>query len=214
VILEDVSKIFGRFAALRHVTLELLPARIYVLLGENGAGKSTLMRVIAGLSRPSSGRALVLGSGELRSVTQRIGYMAHSAMLYDEFTAVENLAYFASLYGVPASRVRSAISAVGLDPDLNRRVGQYSQGMRQRLSLARAILHDPDLLLLDEPFSNIDSDSARGIVNLLTGLRQAGKTILVTTHQPGLLADAADEFVTLRAGRLESRSQQLQAVKS
>lgn len=172
------------------------------------------MRVIAGLSRPSSGRALVLGTGELRSVTQRIGYMAHSAMLYDEFTAVENLAYFASLYDVPPARVHSAISAVGLDPGLNRRVGEYSQGMRQRLSLARAILHDPDLLLLDEPFSNIDADSARSIVNLLTGLRQAGKTVLVTTHQPGLLADTADEFVTLRAGRLESRSQQLQAVGS
>ena len=214
VLLKDVSKIFGRFAALRHVTLELLPARIYVLLGENGAGKSTLMRVMAGLSRPSGGHVSILGTEDLRSITQRIGYMAHSAMLYDEFDAVENLSYFASLYGVEASAVPPAITSVGLDPDLKRRVGQYSQGMRQRLSLARAILHDPEVLLLDEPFSNVDAVSARAMVEFLSELRQAGKTVLVTTHQPALLVEAADEFVTLRAGRLVSRAPRLQAVES
>ncbi len=100
---------------------------------------------------------------------------------------------------------RAAITLVGLDPTLNRPVGQYSQGMRQRTSLARALLHDPKLLLLDEPFSNVDVASARGMVQLLGHMRDAGKTIFVVTHQARLLAHAADEFVWMRAGTIEKR---------
>ncbi len=197
---------FGRFAALRGITAEFTTARVYAVLGDNGAGKSTLLRVIAGLLAPTRGTLTVLGAQRIRSVTARIGYMAHAPLLYDELTAMENLTYFARLYGtVPVAQCGAAMVAVGLDPLLSRRVGQYSQGMRQRLSLARAVLHDPALLLLDEPFSNVDMASARHMVALLATMRDAGKTIFAVTHQPALLEGVADESVFLSAGTIIAR---------
>jgi ABC-type multidrug transport system ATPase subunit len=196
ISLQNVTKTFGRFAALRNVTFDLVPHRIYVLLGNNGAGKSTLLRVLAGLAKPSSGVVQFRGT---------LGYMAHATMLYDELTGIENLRYFATLYGVALHRCTEAIRAVGLDPDLGRPVRDYSQGMKQRLSLARAVLHEPDVLLLDEPFSNVDSASAARMIALLHGLCDAGKTILVATHQAALLEEVADEFMQMDAGMIVSR---------
>ena len=133
--------------------------------------------------------------------------MAHPSLLYDEMSGMENLRYFARLYGIDgAQRCEAVIRAVGLDPDLARPVGQYSQGMRQRMSLARAILHDPAILLLDEPFSNVDVHSARDMVALLKGMRESGKTIFVVTHQALLLDGVADEFVWMQAGRIVDRT--------
>jgi ABC-type multidrug transport system ATPase subunit len=133
--------------------------------------------------------------------------MAHPSLLYDEMSGMENLRYFAGLYGaVSDARCEEVIRSVGLDPELHRGVGQYSQGMRQRMSLARAILHDPRLLLLDEPFSNVDLHSAREMVGLLRGMRDAGKTIFVVTHQALLLEGAADEFVWMQAGQIVDRT--------
>jgi ABC-type multidrug transport system ATPase subunit len=155
--LSDVSKLYGTFAALRRVTLTLEAGRCYVLLGENGAGKSTLLRVLAGLLRPTYGTARVLGATP-QEVRDRVGYMSHAPMLYDEFSALENLRYFASLYpGRVCLAPAAALTAVGLDPALDRPLAQYSQGMRQRASLARVLLSQPELLLLDEPFSNMDA---------------------------------------------------------
>ncbi len=133
--------------------------------------------------------------------------MAHPSLLYDEMSGMENLQYFARLYGMEGDdRCRAAIRAVGLDPELTRAVGQYSQGMRQRMSLARAILHDPRVLLLDEPFSNIDVHSGREMVGLLKGMRDAGKTIFVVTHQALLLDGVADEFVWMQSGQIVDRT--------
>lgn len=206
VTLHEVTRFFGRFAALRGVSGEFAASRLHVVLGENGAGKSTLLRAIAGLLRPSRGSLTVLGAARLRDVASQIGYMAHAALLYDELDAVENLAYFARLYGLrDGGRLQEVIGMVGLDPDLKRRVGQYSQGMRQRLSLARAILNDPQLLLLDEPFSNVDVESAQHMVELLGAMRDAGKTILVVTHYPALLERVADESVRMHAGQIVGR---------
>jgi ABC-type multidrug transport system ATPase subunit len=206
VVLSEVTKLYGRFAALRAVTATFESGRLYALLGDNGAGKSTLLRAIAGLLRPSRGAVEVLGTSWPRSHTHQIGYMAHAPLLYDELDAMENLRYFALLYGIAdAERCRQAIVAVGLDPELKRRVGQYSQGMRQRISLARAILNDPLLLLLDEPFSNVDILSAHHMVSLLAAMRDRGKTIFVVTHQPALLEGAADEAVFMHAGRITGR---------
>jgi ABC-type multidrug transport system ATPase subunit len=137
--------------------------------------------------------------------------MAHPSLLYDEMSAMENLRYFAGLYGVEVARCREVISSVNLNPDLERPVGQYSQGMRQRLSLARALLNDPKLLLLDEPFSNVDSRSAHLMAVLLGQLRDQRKTILVVTHQPGILEVAASEFVSMEAGKITARTPTLQA---
>ena len=217
--LNSVSKIYGTFAALRNVSATFEAGTCTVIVGENGAGKSTLLRVIAGLITPSRGSATVFS--ELpQNQRRRMAYMSHSTMLYDELTAMENLNYFASLYreggcacgGSP----EMALRAVGLDPTLSRPVGQYSQGMRQRTSLARVLQTDPELLLLDEPFSNLDVASAHHMVELLADFRTwpvyrenggSGKrTILLTTHQAHLAEPIADNTLTMRNGQIVGTS--------
>lgn len=207
--LENVSRLFGVFAALRHVSAKFETGRCYVLLGENGAGKSTLLRILAGLLHPSYGKALIVSREGVEDTPEtqrgRIGYMSHAPMLYDELTAAENLAYFASLYrGQPCLDPAEALTSVGLDPTLQRPVGQYSQGMRQRTSLARVLISLPELLLLDEPFSNMDVGSAQKMVALLAQFRTSRRTILLTTHQRELAEPIADYFLTLQAGALVS----------
>ena len=207
--LESVSRLFGSFAALRQVTLDLAPAQCYVLLGENGAGKSTLLRILAGLLHPSQGKVTVFENLDPHPARHRIGYMSHAPMLYDELTGIENLSYFRSLYQGPAQGTacltpENALEQVGLDPSLPRTIGQYSQGMKQRASLARVLLSQPELLLLDEPFSNMDVESVAQMVQLLAKFRTANRTILITTHQRDLAAPIADQIVTLKAGRLHS----------
>ena len=148
VIVTDLVKQFGRFAALRGVTAEFAPGRLYAVLGDNGAGKTTLLRALAGLTPPTRGSISMLGATNLHSVCSQVGYMAHPSLLYDEMSGMENLRYFARLYDVNNADQRCAdvIRAVKLDPTLARPVGQYSQGMRQRMSLARALLNDPKIL--------------------------------------------------------------------
>src|SRR5258708_7331269 len=136
--------------------------------------------------------------------------MAHPSLLYDEMSGMENLRYFARLYEIAGdSRCEQAIRSVGLDPELSRPVGKYSQGMRQRMSLARAILHDPKILLLDEPFSNVDVHSAREMVALLKGMRDTGKTIFIVTPQAMLLEGVPDEFVWMQSGQIVDRTHDL-----
>jgi ABC-type multidrug transport system ATPase subunit len=203
--LDQVSKLFGSFAALRQVSVDLEPGRCYVLIGENGAGKSTLLRILAGLLRPSFGTVKVFGGLEPHDARARIGYMSHAPMLYDEFTAQENLRYFASLYpGRPCLTPAEALRQVGLDPELTRTLGQYSQGMRQRTSLARVLLPIPELLLLDEPFSNMDVESVSQMVKMLAGFRHSSRTIVITTHQREHAAPIADWVLALKAGRVAS----------
>ena len=176
-----------------------------MLRGENGAGKSTLLRMIAGLNEPTEGTILIYGIHNKQALNQ-MGYMAHAPLLYDELSGMENLRFFGQLYGVNSDEpLAQAMQRVGLDPKLDRRIGQYSQGMRQRLSLARAIFHEPRLLLLDEPFSNVDPDSALQIAKLLADMRSGGTTILLVTHQIGLLANLADEYLMLSHGQLVDR---------
>ncbi|MFY9562259.1 MAG: ABC transporter ATP-binding protein [Terriglobales bacterium] len=210
VAFSNLVKQFGRFAALRGVTAEFSGGKLYAILGDNGAGKTTLLRTLAGLNHPSSGEVTILGSGKFHEVCHQVGYMAHPSLLYDEMSGRENLAYFARLYGIAgAARGAEVIRSVGLDPDLSRPVGQYSQGMRQRMSLARALLHDPKILLLDEPFSNVDLHSATEMVHLLARNRDQGKTIFVVTHQAPLLEGTADEFIWMQAGLITGRTRGL-----
>ena len=205
---QDVSKLYGRFAALRHVSATFESGRCYLLLGENGAGKSTLLRVLAGLLRPTLGTVRVLDrpAAEARG---RIGYMSHAAMLYDELTAHENLEYTARLYTDQAClSPDEALRLVGLDPALTRPVAQYSQGMRQRTSLARVLVSQPELLLLDEPFSNMDRVSAERMLTLLTTLRDDGRTIVLTTHQRELAEPMADVVLMMQHGALQTAEAQ------
>jgi len=208
IVLDNLVKFFGRFAAIRGISASFAPARLYVILGDNGAGKSTLLRIVAGLMEPSQGSFTLLGAKRIRDVAHRVGYMGHAPLLYDELSGMENLRYFAGLYGIHDDEAgRNAMRMVGLDPELSRRVGQYSQGMRQRLSLARAVLHDPELMLLDEPFSNVDVRSAREMAAVLGRVRDQGKTIFVVTHQAALMEGVADEFVHMTAGQIVKREE-------
>jgi ABC-type multidrug transport system ATPase subunit len=223
--LQSVSKLYGSFAALRKVSVEFPIGSSTVILGDNGAGKSTLLRTLAGLISPSRGTVQVLG-GNPRDQRRRIAYMSHDAMLYDELSALENLHYFAELQRVDhmqcscTSSPEMALRAVGLDPALNRPVGQYSQGMRQRASLARVLQTDPELLLLDEPFSNLDVESARHMVELLLDFRTwpveappapdgspspaRARTVILTTHQPKLAEPLAERTLIMKAGAIIS----------
>jgi ABC-type multidrug transport system ATPase subunit len=207
---ESVSRLFGNFAALRNVTASFPAGTCTMVLGENGAGKSTLLRILAGLSAPTQGKVTVLGDTPQKN-RHRIAYMSHAPMLYNELTAMENLQYFAALQGEGCQCVGSpemALRAVGLDPFLPRPVGLYSQGMRQRASLARVLQSDPEILLLDEPFSNLDVASASQMVELLADFRtwpvpgrpDAKRTIILTTHQAHLAQPIADTVLTLNRG--------------
>jgi ABC-type multidrug transport system ATPase subunit len=209
ISVSNLIKQFGRFAALRGVSAEFAAGRFYVILGDNGAGKTTLLRALAGLAQPTRGTVSIFGKSP-EEACREIGYMAHPSLLYDEMSGMENLRYFARLYDIAADgRCEQVIRSVRLDPELARPVGQYSQGMRQRMSLARAILHDPKILLLDEPFSNVDVHSAKEMVGLLTAMRDVGKTIFVVTHQAALLEGVADEFVWMQAGQIVERTRGL-----
>ncbi|WP_263359339.1 heme ABC exporter ATP-binding protein CcmA [Acidicapsa ligni] len=203
--IDSVSRLFGSFAALRQISLNLAPGRCYVLLGENGAGKSTLLRILAGLLLPTQGSVKLFGDLAPHDARDRIGYMSHAPMLYDELTGLENLKYFRNLYQTrDCLTPEGALREVNLDPALPRTVGQYSQGMRQRASLARVLISQPELLLLDEPFSNMDVESAHQMVSLLARFRNSNRTIVLTTHQRELALPIADHILTLKAGRVHS----------
>ena len=215
ITVTNLVKQFGRFAALRGVSASFAPARLYGILGDNGAGKTTLLRMLAGLVTATRGTVTILGSNHPRKICREFGYMAHPSLLYDEMSGMENLRYFAHLYGLQDDkRCAEIIASVGLDPELARPVGQYSQGMRQRMSLARALLNDPKILLLDEPFSNVDIRSAREMVKLLGHMRDGGKTILVVTHQASLLDGTANEFIWMDAGQIINRTPDLKFMET
>jgi ABC-type multidrug transport system ATPase subunit len=210
VELTGVSRLYGGFAALRDVSLRVHPGASVLLLGENGAGKSTLLRLLAGLLSPTSG-SIVLFGDEPRAQRHRLALMSHASMLYDELTGLENLEYFASLHADEHAQTlnpQQALRDVGLDPALPRRVSDYSQGMRQRTSLACTLMLQPDLLLLDEPFSNLDADSARAMMAHLRAWLASpsasgvARTLILTTHQAELARPLASSIVTLNAGRV------------
>ncbi len=201
--LEDVSHLYGQMPVLRRVSATLRSGACYLLLGPNGAGKSTLLRILAGLLRPSFG-AVQLWDAPVEQGRDRVGYMSHAPMLFDEFSAAENLCFFSALYrGRNCLSPAEALAHVGLDPALTRPVSAYSQGMRQRVSLARVLIAQPDLLLLDEPFSNMDAASAAGMLALLQRERDAGRTVVMTTHQRALAEPIADELLLLGEGALQ-----------
>lgn len=214
---QDVSRLYGNFAALRRISCSFKQGGLHTLLGENGAGKSTLLRMLAGLVTPTYGVVRVLG-GSVVEHRHRLAYMSHAAMLYDELTPMENLAYFGRLRQSAAvcrlchASPEMALRAVGIDPQLDRPVSQLSQGMRQRVSLAGALQADPELLLLDEPFSNMDIDGARDLVVLLqdfltwpvTNQGAQARTIILTTHQHDLVRHAATSVTRLHRGALSA----------
>jgi len=200
--LDGLTRRYGERVALQDVSLALPAGATLVVFGPNGAGKSTLLRVLSTLLRPHAGTARVLGRllpGEGWAVRGRIGLLGHAPLLYRDLSGRENLAFHARLHGVALERASALIDQVGLSARADDQVHTYSRGMVQRLAVCRAVLHDPELLLLDEPRANLDPAAAE-LVEPLIGAA-SGRTRVVTSHDPaGGLAEA-DLALGLRAGR-------------
>jgi heme exporter protein A len=202
--LERLTRRYGDREALSDVTLTLPRGQTLVVFGPNGAGKTTLLRVLATLLRPHAGAARVLGEalpGGGWAVRGRIGFLGHASLLYRDLTARENLRFHARLHGAAPARVEELLDAVGLRARADDPVHTYSRGMVQRAAVARAVLHDPELLLLDEPTANLDPHAAE-LVEPLIGAG-SGRTRVLTSHDPVGGLHGADLALGLRGGRAE-----------
>lgn len=200
-----VSKFFGDFPALRNVSFRVAPASVVALLGRNGAGKTTLLRILAGLTKPTEGRVRLRGADAREASTRRrIGVLGHGVSVYDELSAHENLTVFARLYGLdqPARRADAMLERVGLSAVRDGLVREFSRGMRQRLAIGRAFLHDPELLLLDEPFTSLDDRAIALLQTLLAEARQRGRTVVMSTHQIREAMELATHVTFLERGRV------------
>jgi heme exporter protein A len=182
----DLERRFGSARVLRGVSLRVAAGECHLVVGPNGAGKSTLLRLLAGLARPSAGKVLLGGLPlrEAAEVRRRIGLLSHQSHLYDDLTAIENLKFAASLYGLPDGErtARARLHAVGLGERADEPVRRLSRGMVQRVAIARALLHQPALLLLDEPFTGLDPHSIEQVAGLLEAERVGGRGLVLVSH--------------------------------
>jgi len=205
---EDVGKRYGEFVALREVNLRVDAGECFGLIGPNGAGKSTFMRIVAGILRNFEGSVRLFGLDirrNPRQVKRRIGYLPEEPSLYTRPRARELLEYFLRLYGEKGDvreRVMGVLDLVGLAHRAEDRVGTFSKGMRQRLAIARALVHDPDLLMLDEPTMGLDPATADRVRNFILSQREAGRTILICTHYMDEADLLCDRIGVMDGGRL------------
>ncbi len=204
IALENVERRYGERVALSGVSLSVAPGQTLAVLGANGAGKTTLLRILATLLRPHGGVARVLGA-ELPEqswrVRGRVGYLGHDPLLYRELSGRQNLRYHARLHGVPLGRVEEQLAAVGMAGRADSPVRELSRGMAQRIGAARAVLHDPELLLLDEPRSGLDPAAWERLEPLIG--RSSGRTRVLVTHDVEAALAECDAVLGLRAGRVE-----------
>jgi heme exporter protein A len=203
---DRVEKRYGGLRALRRLSLSIAPGEFVALFGPNGSGKTTLLRMAALLVQPTSGKVRHIGAENLSpvDVRRRIGLVAHKALVYDELSARENLSFFAKLYALDNAeeRVGRVLGAVGLAHRAGDAAGTFSRGMRQRLAIARALISEPRLLLFDEPATGLDRQGREWLEQTLTGLHEAGATLIMSTHDDSV-ASLAGRSIWLRAGRLE-----------
>lgn len=215
VVIRGLTKRYGHHRVLAGINLELRGGSLCALLGPNGAGKSTLLGIVSSLVRPTSGEVVYrAGHAEIAPdsrLRRLIGVLAHDSFLYGELDAEENLRLYARLFAVEDAERRAAalLDEVNLDGEARRRpVRTYSRGMVQRVALARALLHEPSLLLLDEPFTGLDRSGAAALGRTLAGAVRRGRVVLVVTHDLESLSGVADHVAVLRRGRLEHDSRQ------
>jgi heme exporter protein A len=206
-----IGKTFGRQRALVDVSLDFEPGRVCAIVGPNGAGKTTLLGILSTLVKPTSGEVRLGDEPIRRGSRHRIGYVGHEPGVYPDLTAEQNLRWFAALYGLPDARERGRqmLERVGLDgvrQDLPTRA--FSRGMLQRLALARALLHEPRVLLFDEPSSALDPMGARWLADELVRERDAGRLVILVTHDLEITAKVADRVVVMQRGRVAADQSQ------
>ena len=200
-------KSFGIHPVLRGVELDVPRGEFLTLLGPNGAGKTTLLRILATLSRPTSGEVRV-GGWPLPEAAARVrphlGLISHQTLLYGELTATENLRFFARIYhlGAAEGRIQEVLEAVGLAGRQHDLVESFSRGMQQRLAIARAILHEPEVMLLDEPYTGLDQSAAAMLDELLRSVATAGRTVVMTTHDLARGLASCDQVAILSRGKI------------
>ncbi len=205
VDVEGVWKFYGDYPALRNVTLSAEPGACLALIGRNGAGKTTLLRMIAGFSRPGKGNISIFGNAPRDTATRRLmGYIGHGISVYDELSALENLTLFGKLYGLaePKKTALEWLERTGLARVKDGLVREFSRGMRQRLAVARAFLHGPKVLLLDEPFTALDDRAIAVLQRLLHEALSEGKTIVMSTHQLREALELATHVALLNRGQV------------
>lgn len=202
VKLAGVVKAFDHRPVLRGVDLRVEQGRAVAVLGANGSGKTTLLRLAAALTSPTRGTVALFGRPPAREVRRRVGLVTHESLLYDNLTVAENLRFFAGLYGLAPSRAAEALASPPLAPLAGRRARVLSRGQRQQVNLARALLHDPDLLLLDEPYTGLDVTAASRLTAVLRAERGRGRTLLLATHDPEEARALDAEVAVLLGGRL------------
>jgi len=201
----SLSKRFGHAVALDGLDLALAPGESVAVLGPNGAGKSTLLRLLAGLARPSEGHLEVDGTAaHRREARARVGYIGHATLLYGDLTARENLIFAGRLHGVakPGARADALLGEEELGHAADHPVQALSRGMAQRVAIARGLVHDPPLVLLDEPFSGLDRAAAQRLTRRLQRLRAGGRSVVLVTHELTRAAELADASLVLSRGRV------------
>jgi heme exporter protein A len=207
LLTRDLTKSFGRFTALRSLSLEVAAGEFVTIVGRNGAGKTTFLKIVSSVIRSYKGDVLLAGKNlkDADDAARRmIGFVSHESLLYKDLTVRDNLSFYARMYGIPdrERRIDEAVRRVGLDAKSSVVVGALSRGMKQRLSLARAFLHDPALLLLDEPFTGLDERACEVLDATLAGFKQAGGTAVMVTHDIERGWRHADRVVVFEKGRI------------
>jgi heme exporter protein A len=205
VAIDGVWKFYGDYPALRDVRLEAERGACLALIGRNGAGKTTLLRVVAGFSRAGRGKVRIFGNEPRETETRRqMGFIGHGISVYDELSALENLMLYAKLYNLPDPKKSAMewLERTGLERVRNGLVREFSRGMRQRLAVARAFLHEPTVLLLDEPFTALDDKAIAVLQRLLREALIAGKTIVMSTHQLREALELATHVALLNRGQV------------
>jgi heme exporter protein A len=219
--IRGLVKAYGLMPVLRKLDLNIERGEFVALLGPNGSGKSTLLRLLCGLSKPTAGTIRVGGwelPREAAAVRSQIGLVSHKALLYENLTARENLRFFARLYNLPQpdARITDLLNRVGLLRRADDLVRTYSRGMQQRLSIARALIHDPDVLLFDEPYTGLDQDASAVLDGLVTEAHQAGHTLIMTSHDLDRAARLATRVIILSHGviGLDAPAQAISSITS
>jgi len=205
VAVEGVWKYYGDYPALREVELQAQPGACLALIGRNGAGKTTLLRIIGGFSKAGRGQVKIFGNDPRETETRRrVGFIGHGISVYDELSALENLSLFGRLYNLPNPRAAAMewLDRTGLARVKDGLVREFSRGMRQRLAVARAFLHQPSVLLLDEPFTALDDRAIAVLQGLLKGALAEGKTVVMSTHQLREALELATEVALLNRGKI------------